>query len=153
MEPGKQTKLKKAHELYENVQACFDRTALTLNEMAADYLKTEEKFGTDSKVSKIKRGQLTTVKEFYDATLSYINFLRDQNSQMYNDFKAREFTLMCKVSGLTCGQMARLLNYPNPERWDVSDKLQQVIDNVNRIAKKIDDDGLEQYIKDNKLSA
>lgn len=133
-------------QFYEEVRRSFDAAALTLNELAAEILQCETKFGRESSITKKKIEQLQALRSLYDSSLKYINYLRDLNHQMYNEVICRELERHKRETGLSYAQLAELAGW-DTERWERVDKFDDIIQAAKAKLKVVDDDGsLESLI-------
>lgn len=115
--------------LYQEVGRSYEAAALILNELAAELVTIEQKYGRESTLLKKKLGQLQALRSVFDNSLKYINHLRDLNDRMYTEVITRELERQKRETGLSFKQLAELIGW-DPERWGKVDHIDDVIFNA-----------------------
>lgn len=116
------------------VTAVFDAAVITLNELAQEIVTIEAKYGTKSALLAAKKTQLAHLRNLYDKTLKYINYLRELNQSMYTEFMVAELMRVKEESGLPFEHIAHLAGM-NPEPWRKMDEWDNIL---KRVATKLD---------------
>jgi hypothetical protein len=116
----------------DEVTKTFDASGLVLNELASEITQLEIKFGSSSKLAKAKRTQLNTLRQLYDKTLKYINYLRSLNHAMYTEFTAMELARFQKETGLPISKIMGLAGH-DPTEWQAVDELDAKINRIKEV--------------------
>lgn len=135
---------------FEVVSRTFDRSAMVLNKLAEDIIYIENNYGIKSKAALEKREQLIILRDLYDHTLGYINYLRKINLLQAQEFLVAEITQQQKNTGLTFRKIADLANgkLGNPGDWDKVDNWHRKITSIKEALQLSNDiDELDQFIK------
>jgi len=130
---------------YQDVERANDAAALTLNDLAAELLQLETKYGTGSSILKKKRDQFNTLRAQYDQTLKYINYLRDLNDRMAQEVTSRELSRHKRETGLPYEMIAELAGWP-PGAWAKLDKIDQVLQEAGKSLGIREDESFESFI-------
>ena|SRR5688572_14392359 len=138
-------------QLYAQLESSFDSAAVVITELAQEIVKLTEKYGTDSKITKTKNEQFARLTHFYDTALEYINHLRENNRAMGEEFMRQELEELHERSGMPYVEIAKMLNYPNPESWEMVDKLDDIIARAHAVLKKAPTTYLERFIERNRV--
>jgi hypothetical protein len=134
-------------QLNQAAERSFDAAAIALNELAAEIVTIEQKYGSASSLLKKKLDQLQTFKNLYTHSLTYINYLRDLNDRMFNEVMARELERHRKETGLSYEQLGQLIG-GDAERWKKIDQVDAVLrDAKTRLGITDDSDSFESFIK------
>lgn len=135
-------------QLYQDVERSFDASAVTLNELAAEMLQIESKYGRESALLKKKTDQLKTLRDLSDKTLTYINYLRNLNDRMYQEVITRDLERHRRETGLSYAQIAELAGLTDPERWATLDKHEKILQEARAKFGILDEEGsLETFLQ------
>jgi hypothetical protein len=116
-------------KLFGEICSVYDRAALTLTDTANELLELEIKFGSGSSLVKKRKEQLQDLRRLYDGTLSYINYLRELNNNMYIEFWAKELFRHQRETGLPVSKIMDLAGQGS-EQWKKIDELDDLINLV-----------------------
>ncbi len=133
--------------MYNDIEVVYNESALTINRITEEIVNLQEKFGTSSKIVETKKNQLAQIRRLYDKTLSYINYLRELNHSMYNEFMFIEMERHKKEMGLSYQQLA-VLSGKNPKEWEKIDKLDRVIASIKTKLKLEEPNEFERFINE-----
>jgi hypothetical protein len=118
-------------QAYESITSTFDKAAQALQELANDCIQTENKLGSASKIAQKKFEQLNAFRRMYDDAIKYINYLRQLNHDMYNEFMAIEFDRWCQEMGLPPSKLAEMAGL-DPKKYETHDKIYRLAEELKK---------------------
>lgn len=119
----------KDKELLSRQMSTLDASAIVLQQLAQEILQIEEKYGTKSKLLEKKKDQLKKLRELYDNSLDYINFLRTHNLAMYSEFMMAEVIRHSRDTGMPVSKIMSLCG-DDSGVWQSVDKLDTLISDL-----------------------
>jgi hypothetical protein len=134
-------------QFQEDITKIFDRSGAVLAEMQAELFEILNKYGTESKLLKRKTQQFEQVRELYDKSLTYINYLRQLNHSMYIEFMSEELVRHSRETGLPISKVAALAGQ-DPTPWKAVDEWDERLQRI-RTRLQIPEDryDLERFIE------
>lgn len=133
--------------LYTEIENVYNHSAMVINKMTEEIITLQEKFGTASKLVETKKEQLTQIRTLYDKTLAYINYVRELNYNMYNEFMFIEMERHKKEMGLSYQQLA-VLSGRDPNEWKKVDEWDKVITSIKTKLKIEEPSEFERFINE-----
>jgi hypothetical protein len=131
-------------KLLQETERAFDKSSVLILELTEEIKEVEIKFGSSSSITIKKKNQLDTVRHLHDKTLTYINYLRDINENMYSSLVFNELERFSISTSLPMSKLVELAG-GDPGRWKKLDKLNFVIEEM-RQAVGIDEWSVDAFI-------
>jgi len=117
-----------------DLQKAFDDALMVVNAMTDDAARLREKFGESSQLFKDRLHQIEVIKNLYRASAAFINNSQEQEDGAEKIIKIQQMNINVLQAvafknevGLPWRKLGVILGDPNPERWEIIDRVDDII--------------------------